>query len=144
MVKLLLTSIALSSLALMVTAHAGHEHIQTMAQMPLVGPSEIQVNLARPILDKDIYTPSFSGISTFAHLPYEKCFEEETPDDYDIAVIGLPYDIGVTFRTGARFGPSGIREGSKRIKVNDKKERKKKEKEKGKCKMTRNKKLTFF
>lgn len=71
----------------------------------------------RPVLVKDVYVPSFSGISTFAHLPYLQCWEEAANEDYDIAIIGAPYDIGVTFRTGARFGPSGIREGSKRIKV---------------------------
>ncbi|KAI9306460.1 agmatinase [Cunninghamella echinulata] len=60
--------------------------------------------------------PSFAGISTFAHLPYLQCFQEGIIEDYDIAVVGAPYDIGVTFRTGARFGPSAIREGSKRIK----------------------------
>lgn len=113
----ILTGIALCSLAAMATAHAGHEHNQVFGQIPVSGPSEIQVNLGRPILEKDVYVPSFAGISTFAHLPYLKCFEEGIIEDYDIAVIGAPYDIGVTFRTGARFGPSAIREGSKRIKV---------------------------
>ncbi|KAI8969116.1 agmatinase [Mycotypha africana] len=70
----------------------------------------------RPILEKDSYNPSFAGISTFAHLPYLQCWAEDANEDYDIAVMGAPYDIGVTFRTGARFGPSAIREGSKRIK----------------------------
>ncbi|ORX59641.1 agmatinase [Hesseltinella vesiculosa] len=60
--------------------------------------------------------PSFAGISTFAHLPYLQCFDEGVVEDYDVAVLGAPYDIGVTFRTGARFGPSAIRESSKRIK----------------------------
>lgn len=77
------------------------------------------VNSKRPILDKDSYIPSFSGISTFAHLPYVQCWEEDVPDDYDIAVMGVPYDIGVTFRTGARFGPSSIRLGSMRTKVRE-------------------------
>ncbi|KAI9249096.1 agmatinase [Helicostylum pulchrum] len=74
------------------------------------------VTFNRPILEKDVYVPAFAGISTFAHLPYLQCWEEGIKEEYDIAVIGAPYDIGVTFRTGARFGPSGIREGSKRIK----------------------------
>jgi hypothetical protein len=75
------------------------------------------VNSKRPLLDKDSYVPSFAGISTFAHLPYVQCWEEDVADDYDIAVMGVPYDIGVTFRTGARFGPSSIRLGSMRTKV---------------------------
>jgi hypothetical protein len=59
--------------------------------------------------------------STFGHLPYLQCWDEGVKEEYDIAVIGAPYDIGVTFRTDARFGPSSIREGSKRIKVKKKK-----------------------
>ncbi|GAB5592846.1 hypothetical protein Unana1_07746 [Umbelopsis nana] len=74
------------------------------------------VNSKRPVLAKDSYVPSFAGISTFAHLPYVQCWEEDVADDYDIAVMGVPYDIGVTFRTGARFGPSSIRLGSMRTK----------------------------
>lgn len=91
-------------------------HDEIYGQIPVVsGPSEIPT---RPLLEKDSYVPTFAGISTFAHLPYLQCWDEGIVEDYDIAVIGAPYDIGVTFRTGARFGPSGIREGSKRIKVN--------------------------
>lgn len=114
----ILKTITFSGLVAMVAGHAGHEHEPVFGQMPIVsGPSDIPVNFDRPVLDKDVYMPSFAGISTFAHLPYLQCFEEGIVEDYDIAVIGAPYDIGVTFRTGARFGPSAIREGSKRIKV---------------------------
>ncbi|CAO3588137.1 unnamed protein product [Absidia cylindrospora] len=113
----ILKSVALSGFVALAAGHAGHEHEQVLGQMPIVsGPSDIAVNFDRPVLDKDVYMPSFAGISTFAHLPYLQCFEEGIVEDYDIAVIGAPYDIGVTFRTGARFGPSAIREGSKRIK----------------------------
>jgi agmatinase len=108
-------------------AHAGHDHpsMDMAGQIPLTGPNEMPVIFNRPILEKDGYVPSFSGISTFAHLPYLECWQEDANENYDIAVIGAPYDIGVTFRTGARFGPSGIREGSKRIKVKKKKKKKK-------------------
>lgn len=108
-------------LSSLVTAHANHDHDdhkqEAFGQIPLSGPDEMPVIFNRPVLAKDVYIPSFAGISTFAHLPYLSCWEESANEDYDIAVIGAPYDIGVTFRTGARFGPSGIREGSKRIKV---------------------------
>ncbi|KAI8087774.1 agmatinase [Gilbertella persicaria] len=97
--------------------HAHGDHSQrNLGQIPLSGPHEMPILFNRPVLEKDGYVPSFAGISTFAHLPYLQCWEESVDEDYDIAVIGAPYDIGVTFRTGARFGPSGIREGSKRIK----------------------------
>ncbi|KAJ3350473.1 hypothetical protein HDU83_009673 [Entophlyctis luteolus] len=56
----------------------------------------------------------FSGITTFATLPYEKClFDKDVT--YDIAIIGLPFDTATSYRPGARFGPGGIRQGSKRL-----------------------------
>ncbi|KAI8364188.1 hypothetical protein BD560DRAFT_173082 [Blakeslea trispora] len=90
---------------------------EDIGQIPISGPYEKPMLFDRPVLERDGYVPSFSGISTYAHLPYLKCWDEQVDEDYDIAIVGAPYDIGVTFRTGARFGPSGIREGSKRIKV---------------------------
>lgn len=115
----LLKSLIVTGCISLVTAHVGHQHhYEERGQVPLVsGPVEMPVIFNRPILERDGYQPSFSGISTFAHLPYLQCWDEGIKEDYDIAIIGAPYDIGVTFRTGARFGPSGIREGSKRIKV---------------------------
>jgi len=35
--------------------------------------------------------------------------------DYDIAFIGAPFDTGTSYRPGARFGPNGIRQGSRRL-----------------------------
>jgi len=37
-------------------------------------------------------------------------------DSYDVAVLGVPFDSGVSFRPGARFGPSAIREASRLLK----------------------------
>ncbi|RMZ41033.1 agmatinase 1 [Aspergillus flavus] len=66
----------------------------------------------------DIVTGShFSGLTTFGHLPYVNCLVDDqahsTP--YDIAILGAPFDTGVTARPGARFGPVGIRLGSRRL-----------------------------
>jgi agmatinase len=36
----------------------------------------------------------------------------ETTDDVDVAVIGIPIDDAVSFRSGARFGPEAIRSAS--------------------------------
>jgi agmatinase len=52
--------------------------------------------------------PRFSGLTTFARLP--RIDEVETTD---IAVVGIPFDAGVSFRPGARFGPGHIREASR-------------------------------
>ena len=51
----------------------------------------------------------FVGIATFAKKPYV-----ENWDDFsaDVAVLGAPFDFGTQFRSGARFGPRGVREAS--------------------------------
>ncbi len=36
--------------------------------------------------------------------------------DYDIAVVGVPFDTGVVYRPGARFGPAAIRQASRLLK----------------------------
>ncbi|KAK6543743.1 hypothetical protein TWF694_000477 [Orbilia ellipsospora] len=56
---------------------------------------------------------SYSGISTFAHLPYTKCLVDPH-EHYDIAIIGAPFDTAVSYRPGARFGPRAIRTASAR------------------------------
>ncbi|MFP5336136.1 MAG: agmatinase [Actinomycetes bacterium] len=52
--------------------------------------------------------PRFAGHTTFARLP-----RREDVEDYHVAVVGVPFDAGVTYRPGARFGPSYIRQGSR-------------------------------
>ncbi|GAM82116.1 hypothetical protein ANO11243_000950 [Dothideomycetidae sp. 11243] len=56
---------------------------------------------------------AFSGISTFAHLPHVKCLTDPSKQ-YDIGIIGAPFDTAVTYRPGARFGPRAIRAASAR------------------------------
>ena len=51
--------------------------------------------------------PRFSGIATFMRLPYVPRAEE-----LDIALIGIPYDGGATYRSGPRFGPRHVRDQS--------------------------------
>ena len=67
--------------------------------------------------DLDISGAWYSGLLTYANLPYVHCLgaEDEHVEKYDIAVVGAPFDTGVTARPGARFGPNGIRQGSRRI-----------------------------
>lgn len=52
-------------------------------------------------------TPRFSGVRTFARLPAIGDL-----DGADVAIVGLPFDTGGTYRVGARFGPEGIRSAS--------------------------------
>ncbi|KAI5849114.1 arginase family-domain-containing protein [Tricharina praecox] len=56
----------------------------------------------------------FSGISTFGRLPYFPCLASDA-EKFDIAFLGAPFDTGTSYRPGARFGPSGIRQGSRRL-----------------------------
>ena len=51
-------------------------------------------------------SPRFCGPRTFMRLP----FVEQTDDQMDFAVVGIPFDTGQSFRTGARFGPEAIRD----------------------------------
>ncbi|MDF2143924.1 agmatinase [Knoellia sp. p5-6-4] len=55
-----------------------------------------------------LQVPRYAGLTTFARLP-----RLEDVDDYDVAVVGVPWDSGVTYRPGARFGPSAIRQASR-------------------------------
>src|SRR6478672_1020029 len=52
--------------------------------------------------------PRYAGPATFARLPRI----DEVPHA-DIAVVGVPFDSGVSYRPGARFGPGHIRASSK-------------------------------
>ena len=52
--------------------------------------------------------PRYGGIATFAHLPQ---INEVT--DVDVAIVGVPFDSGVSYRPGARFGPNHVRESSR-------------------------------
>lgn len=58
---------------------------------------------------------TFSGITTFAKLPWIQCLTEQRHVPFDIAFLGAPFDTGTSYRPGARFGPAGIRAGSRRL-----------------------------
>ena len=55
-----------------------------------------------------LQVPRYAGHSTFARLP-----RIEDVERHDVAIVGVPFDSGVTYRPGARFGPSYIRQGSR-------------------------------
>jgi len=52
--------------------------------------------------------PRFAGPATFARLP-----RLDQVSSCDVAVVGVPFDSGVTYRPGARFGPAAVREASR-------------------------------
>src|SRR5438445_11312544 len=50
-------------------------------------------------------SPRFSGIRTYARLPHVA----DDLNGVDVAIVGVPFDTGGTYRVGARFGPEHIR-----------------------------------
>ncbi len=52
--------------------------------------------------------PRFAGPATFARLP-----RLDEVGRTDVAVVGVPFDSGVSYRPGARFGPAAVREASR-------------------------------
>ncbi len=51
--------------------------------------------------------PRYTGVRTFARCPNVTDFAGA-----DVAVLGVPFDTATSYRTGARFGPAAIRDGS--------------------------------
>ncbi len=51
--------------------------------------------------------PHFAGINTFLKAPYLE--DVRRCGEYDVAILGVPFDGGTTYRSGTRFGPQGIR-----------------------------------
>ena len=54
--------------------------------------------------------PRFMGPPTFARLP-----RVDQVQAWDVAIVGAPFDIGTSYRPGARFGPIGIRNGARTL-----------------------------
>ena len=64
---------------------------------------------ATPVGPPDaLAVPRFAGPDTFARLP-----RLEDVGSAAVAIVGVPFDSGVSYRSGARFGPAAIRAGSK-------------------------------
>ncbi len=57
--------------------------------------------------------PRYAGPSTFCRLP-----ELRDVPRCDVAVLGIPFDSGTSYRPGARFGPQAIRQASRHLRTN--------------------------
>ncbi|MCC3770511.1 agmatinase [Streptomyces sp. UNOC14_S4] len=55
-------------------------------------------------------TLRFAGLATFGRLP-----RLEDVKEANVAVVGVPFDSGVSYRPGARFGGNAIREASRML-----------------------------
>jgi hypothetical protein len=73
-----------------------------------------------PETEVDRAYQDFAGISTFAHLSFASCTNVKVKTlgneklEFDVAIVGIPFDAAVSFRPGARFGPNALRVASKR------------------------------
>jgi agmatinase len=64
---------------------------------------------ATPIGPVDATTvPRFAGPPTFARLP-----RLDQVTRADVAIVGVPFDAGTSYRPGARFGPAHVRQSSR-------------------------------
>lgn len=101
-----------TSLLLVISLVFSSCHGQTHAQLPVYPDDPTQSNEWLRKYGAQIDQP-FSGPLAFSHLPYSRCLEDSSAQ-FDIAILGMPFDTGVSYRPGARFGPHGIRSGSRR------------------------------
>ena len=67
-------------------------------------------SIIQPVSGKII--PRYAGPSTFARLP-----EIRDVDKCDLAILGIPFDGGTSYRPGARFGPGAIRQASRHLRT---------------------------
>ncbi|WP_193047352.1 agmatinase [Mycolicibacterium baixiangningiae] len=54
--------------------------------------------------------PRYAGKGTFARIA-----DIGEVSDYDIAILGVPFDGGTSYRPGARFGPMGVRQAARTL-----------------------------
>ncbi|WP_353092632.1 agmatinase [Tissierella praeacuta] len=59
-------------------------------------------------------SPRFVNMGTFMRMP-----RIDNLEGLDFAIVGIPFDTASSFRTGARFGPNGIRNISVMMKPNN-------------------------
>src|SRR3954470_24988760 len=54
-------------------------------------------------------SPRFGDLTTFNRLPF---VPDPKGQEVDVAILGIPFDGGTTYRPGSRFGPRAVREAS--------------------------------
>lgn len=99
----------------------GAHNVRQLAKIPTAKQSEeidrslrLGLEAADSIKDRTISTfsrghqPAFAGIKTFLKVPYVE--DVHTIAAHEAAILGVPFDMGTTYRSGARFGPQAIRQ----------------------------------
>jgi len=83
----------------------------TGAKETEVAPVEFRKALSLVFSENYKRSMPFAGVSTLLDLPYRP--EAADLSDFgglDVALVGVPMDLGVTNRAGARFGPRAVRD----------------------------------
>ncbi|EYE92890.1 Arginase/deacetylase [Aspergillus ruber CBS 135680] len=100
------------------TGQAPLSHPQTFIQKSIFGQRrDVVIDSHDDFTINDDFNENtpYEDIATFAHLNWTNCFSPDNDGVFDIGIVGAPFDLGVTYRPGARFGPSGARMGARRL-----------------------------
>ncbi|KAI0315657.1 Arginase/deacetylase [Amylostereum chailletii] len=122
MFKTVSATLLLGLLARCAQGHHGHEHehderdqailaaAQAAQKTPYRADAPIVTWAEKYGAQNDL---GYTGPLSFSHLDYVRCLQD-TNATFDVAILGMPFDTTTTYRPGARFGPTGIRVGSRR------------------------------
>ncbi len=95
-------------------ALAQEEHISRAGEAAEIARSlELGLEAAEAVQDRTISCfsrgelPHFAGINTFLKAPYLE--DVRKVGEHAVAVMGVPFDTGTTYRPGTRFGPQAMR-----------------------------------
>jgi len=78
-----------------------------MSMIPTNGMRSKQLSEPHPMPVNAMDYPRFAGVPTFMRLPHIT-----DPKRLDVALVGVPFDGGVSYRPGPRFGPRHVRDQS--------------------------------
>ncbi|KIJ36541.1 hypothetical protein M422DRAFT_179332 [Sphaerobolus stellatus SS14] len=107
--KLSTTTIVLALLIDRFRSSQAHAGVEATLQYHLASFSDNSSDL--PFINE------FTGFVTYMSAKPLRCFGVDAEEEFDVAILGAPFDTATTYRPGARFGPNGIRQGSRRINV---------------------------
>ncbi len=78
-----------------------------MPKRSAMSPKRKRLSEPHPKPTNALEFPRFAGVATFMRLP-----AISDPSRLDVALIGVPFDGGTTYRPGPRFGPRHVRQQS--------------------------------
>lgn len=107
-----------------ITLHPSH---------PRLGKSFPETSIFRPLAEGEVdesasaAPPSFHiydnfgkdspmpGIATYAHLNWTNCFDPANDKTFDFGIVGMSFNLGVSYRPGQRFGPAATRSAAQKM-----------------------------